>query len=209
MSTGRGAHRFVLATALAAVLAMAGPATSARAEVSIAVLDDEGAAGGNRIIAHARPGERLQRRVQVGNRGEDPIGIRLYPAAASNAGGSFRFGDGAEQNELSRWITARPERFTVPPGHGANITVSVDVPEDAGAGEHYAVLWAELPSSGTSTAVVNRIGVRLYLLIADAEQPPATGADVGRSGVPVIATLAAGALAVAVLAGIAIRIRRR
>lgn len=49
------------------------------------------------------------------------------------------------------------------------------MPADAGSGERYGVIWAELassapPSGGIST--VNRVGVRLYLSIGAGGEPP-------------------------------------
>ena len=39
----------------------------------------------------------------------------------------------------------------------ASVTASVNVPADAAPGERYGVIWAELPGSGGSANVVNRV----------------------------------------------------
>ena len=45
------------------------------------------------------------------------------------------------------------------------------MPANATDGERFAVLWAELPSSGGTAAVVNRVGVRMYVSIGEGQEP--------------------------------------
>lgn len=178
------------------------PATAA-ADVSIGVVQDDGTVGDNRVTAEVRPGDRLARRIQVGNTGEDPIHVELYPAAATVVESRFVFGDGRRQNELSRWITVRPASFELPPRTGGRVTLAVDIPGDAAPGERQAMVWAELPSTSGPTGVVSRIGIRVRLTVdaarPDRDDPPDR---------PVVAVAAAALLiGGVVIAGV--RLRRR
>lgn len=178
------------------------PATAA-ADVSIGVVEDDGTVGDNRVTAQVRPGDRLARRIQVGNTGDDPIHVELYPAAATVVEGRFVFGDGRRQNELSRWITVRPASFELPPRTGGRATLAVNIPADAAPGARRAMVWAELPGSGGPTGVVSRIGIRVHLTVEaprpDRDDPPDR---------PVVAVAAAALLiGGVVIAGV--RLRRR
>jgi hypothetical protein len=49
--------------------------------------------------------------------------------------------------------------------------VDVQIPANATDGERYAVIWAELPSSGGTAAVVNRVGIRMYVSVGEGKEP--------------------------------------
>jgi hypothetical protein len=123
------------------------------------------------IVDHLHQGDRIERRIEIGNTTPAASEIKLYAAAASVREGRFEFGEGRAKNDLTSWTKVTPSTLNVPPGGTATATVTVDIPEDALDGERYAVVWAELPTSGGQAAVINRVGVRMYVSVGEGEEP--------------------------------------
>ena len=178
-------RRILLAALVAGVVASgAGAALAAGAvpegSVGIRLLDaPAGRAGDPRarlyVVDHVRPGVTVTRRVELANGTARPVRLGLYAAGAEVRQGRFRFLDGRAVNELAGWTSVRPGRVVVPARGTATATVTIEVPPDASAGERYAVVWAELPSSvppGGGVAAVNRVGVRVYLSVGPGGEPP-------------------------------------
>jgi hypothetical protein len=126
------------------------------------------------IIDHVSPGTTLSRRIEVSNGTNRTLKIQLYAAAASVQGGEFQFADGRKQNDVSSWTSVVPISVLIPAGGNADATVRIAVPSNATAGERYAVVWAQLPASGSSGGVtaVNRVGIRIYLSVGPGGDPP-------------------------------------
>ena len=126
------------------------------------------------IVDHVAPGTTIARRVEVSNNTAETQLVRLYPAAATIKDGGFQFADGREANELTGWTTVDPPTVS-PLGGGKSLaTVTIAVPPDAGPGERYAVVWAELRAPappGGGIAAVNRVGIRIYLSVGEGGEP--------------------------------------
>jgi hypothetical protein len=118
------------------------------------------------IVDRLAPGTTVRRRVEITNGTDSTAQVGVYPAAATLSRGKFGFAGGHHRNELSSWISVSERTLSMPPGTRAIETVTIDVPEQASAGERYAVVWAEVsapaPASGGVT-LVSRVGVRVYL----------------------------------------------
>jgi hypothetical protein len=123
------------------------------------------------IVDHLKQGDRIERHVELGNGTDQPLTVSVYAAAAKVADGQFRFGDGHAANDLTRWTRVEPARVVVAPHSTAVAAVTITVPADATDGERYGVVWAELPPSGGTAAVVNRVGVRMYLSVGEGKEP--------------------------------------
>ncbi|MCU1374492.1 MAG: hypothetical protein JWO68_1778 [Actinomycetia bacterium] len=123
------------------------------------------------VVDHLRQGGRIARRIELGNGTDGPLVVTLYAASARIEGGQFHFGDGHAANDLTSWTHVDPGHVTVPAHGAATATVTVAVPGDATDGERYGVVWAELPASGGSAAVVNRVGVRMYVSVGEGKEP--------------------------------------
>jgi hypothetical protein len=123
------------------------------------------------VVDHLQPGEAISRRLEVGNTTASAIELELYAASARVEEGQFLFGDGRDGNELTSWTRVEPSTVRVPAGGTAEATVRIQVPADAVDGERYGVIWAQTPSSGGATAVVNRVGIRMYLSVGTGEEP--------------------------------------
>lgn len=178
-------HHRLTAAPLAALLAfgalafLAAPPVHAQAQaggVSIRLLDAPSDRQNDPrariyIVDHLKQGARIERHVEIGNTTAQTTDVELYAASASVKSGEFHFGEGRAKNDLTSWTTVTPAKVTVTPNGMATATVVVQVPTDASDGERYAVLWAQLPSSGGSAAVVNRVGVRMYVSVGEGQEP--------------------------------------
>lgn len=131
------------------------------------------------------PGTRLSRRVEISNTTSSTAVVAVYPAAASFDHGIFAFAPGRSQNEISRWTAVSDSVLRVQPHGTALDTVTITVPEQASAGEQYAVVWAQMsaPAQGRGgVTLVNRVGVRMYVSIGHGGLPVASFAVGSLSG---------------------------
>jgi hypothetical protein len=125
------------------------------------------------IVDHLIPGATIDRRVEVGNKSPNPLRVSLYAAAASIKDRTFTFATARTQNELSEWTSVDSPVLTLPPGGKKTARVTIRVPRTASRGERYAVIWAEVASSGTGNIkLVNRVGTRIYLDVGPGGEPP-------------------------------------
>lgn len=124
------------------------------------------------IIDHVGPGVSFERRIEVTSTSADPLTVDLYAAGAEIADGRFTAAPDRQQSKASGWIGIEPSRLEVPPNTAVQATVTVSVPADAPAGEHYAVVWAQPPAGAQGGAtVVNRVGIRVYLSVGSGGEP--------------------------------------
>ena len=127
------------------------------------------------VVDHVKPGDSFERKFEVKNTTSERRSIQIYPGAAEVQGGTFLVADGHTQNELSSWITVDTPVADLAAGQSVQPKLRISVPADATAGERYAVVWAELPPRtppGGGVAVVNRVGLRIYLSVGPGGEPP-------------------------------------
>lgn len=127
------------------------------------------------IVDRLAPGTSIRRRVEIINRTPATAVVAVYPAAAGLIAGKFEFAPGHSRNELSSWTSVTRAVLRLPAGAKAFETVTIDVPEEASSGEHYAVVWAEVSSPAPvagGVKLVHRVGVRMYLSIGPGGAPP-------------------------------------
>ena len=115
-------------------------------------------------IEVAEPGDQLRRAVRVGNRTAEDRRVDVYVSDATVGDGDFHLADDAA--EITAWSSIEPATLDIPAGGSATATVSIAVPADADHGERYGVIWAQ-PQGADAQGVVNRVGVRVYLLVDD------------------------------------------
>ncbi|RCG23480.1 peptidase [Sphaerisporangium album] len=126
------------------------------------------------IIDHLAPGADIHRRVEVSNTTGSPQQLSLYAAAAEIRDHKFQFAPGRTPNELSTWTTTSRHEVTLAPHARSTVTAKIDVPADAAPGERYAVIWAETAKAappGGGVAVINRVGIRIYLSVGPGNPP--------------------------------------
>jgi hypothetical protein len=126
------------------------------------------------IVDHLAPGSAISRTIEISNTTNQTADVSLYAAAADIEGGRFVVADGHTQNDLSTWSTVLPAMKDLPAGGAATVTVTIDVPADAAAGERYGVVWAEVRSGAPPGIVqINRVGIRLYVSVGPGAAPAA------------------------------------
>jgi hypothetical protein len=127
------------------------------------------------IVDHVKPGESFTRKFEVSNTTDGRRAISVYAAGAEVRGAEFVPLDGRTQNDVSSWISIDTAVADIDPGKSVQPRLTVTVPREATAGERYAVVWAELPPRkppGGGIAVVNRVGLRVYLSVGPGGEPP-------------------------------------
>ena len=125
------------------------------------------------IVNRLAPGKSIQRRIEVSNSTRSTAAVAVYPAAASLHQGEFAFGPSHSKNELSSWTSVSRAVVRLPSGTKSFETVTIRVPKDASAGERYAVIWAQVSTSGSGgVKLANRVGIRMYLSVGPGGAPP-------------------------------------
>ena len=125
------------------------------------------------IVNRVTPGKTVRRRVEVRNSTQANASVLVYPAAASLRQGGFAFAAGHGRNELSSWTSLSRTALRLAPGANAFATVTIRVPKDASSGERYAVIWAEVSTSGSGgVKLANRVGIRMYVSIGPGGAAP-------------------------------------
>ena len=125
------------------------------------------------IIDHVKPGEVIERRVEVVNHSDRKEQVSLYAAAARVEGGQFVGAAGRTQNDLSSWTSLDGSAVTLGPRGRSLVRVTIAVPDEAVRGERYGVVWAELTPQQNPDGVthISRVGVRLYVSVGPGGAP--------------------------------------
>ncbi|GGC54342.1 hypothetical protein IEU95_09480 [Hoyosella rhizosphaerae] len=123
------------------------------------------------VIDRVDAGTSFDRRIEVSNRTGADQAVDVYVGAADiNSDGAFTVGDADAANELTGWMELDTNQLTLDDRETAEVTLTIDVPEDAEDGERYAVVWAQIASGSPDEGgaiVVNRVGIRTYLAVGD------------------------------------------
>jgi hypothetical protein len=125
------------------------------------------------IVNRVAPGTTVERRIEVSNSTRSTAAVAVYSAAASLQQGDFVFGPSHKKNEVSSWASVSQGVLHLQSGAKAFETVTIRVPKDASAGERYAVIWAEVSTSGSGgVKLANRVGIRMYVSVGSGGAPP-------------------------------------
>jgi hypothetical protein len=111
-------------------------------------------------------GKTAAQTVLLFNQGKDPVTVTAYAWDWWHEPGNPRkfAPPGTLPHSAAKWISFIPEKVTVTPGKGANVTVVVATPPDASAG-NYAVAWFEAIPDAQPNAKELRVGARLGVLV--------------------------------------------
>jgi hypothetical protein len=126
------------------------------------------------IVDHLAPGTTISRQVGFSNGDAQAADLSFYADAAAIHDGAFEPGAGRAVNDLTTWTTFSPTSVTVQPGQTVPVTVTIAVPADATAGEHYGAALAEraTPPAAGGVSTVSRVGIRIYLSVGPGGAPP-------------------------------------
>jgi hypothetical protein len=136
------------------------------------------------IVDHLNPGAVIHRRIQISNTTPDQASVAVYEAAARIADGVFTGAPDRTANDLTSWTTTDSGAMTLAANEAKAVTVTITVPPDAGDGERYGIVWAEVRSPSTpsgAVTVVNRVGIRVYLSVGTGAEP-ASAMHIGSPG---------------------------
>jgi hypothetical protein len=149
--------RLMLAASLASAELLA--AAPARADVSL------GASPASLEMTLDR-GKTAAQTILLFNQGKDPVTVTAYAWDWWHEPGTPRkfAPPGTLPHSAAKWISFVPEKATVAPGKGVNVTVVIATPPDASAG-NYAVAWFEAIPDANPKAKELRVGARLGVLI--------------------------------------------
>jgi len=125
-----------------------------------------------KIMVELPPGWSDGGTIEVENKGDDPISVRVYVAdwQYSEADGSKNFlPANTAENSCANWIKFYPADFTVPSKEKQTINYVIEIPNNASGG-YYAVLFFEVQTgvswdqtSQTYVKVYNRLGTLFYV----------------------------------------------
>ena len=151
---------------------------SEHARIGVRLVDVPTAAADNPrarayIIDHVKPGQVIERRVEVVNHSDRKEQVSLYAAAARVEGGQFLGAAGRSQNDLSSWTSLAGSTRTLGPRGRSLVRVTIKVPDEAVRGERYGVIWAELTPRRNADGVtqIGRVGIRLYVSVGPGGAP--------------------------------------
>lgn len=126
------------------------------------------------VVDHVAAGTTIQRKIEVQNSTNQAVRLQLYPGGGEIKQGSFVAFAGHEGNDLTGWTSVNPTSADLPAGGKQAATIVIQVPASATPGERYGVVWAEPPASApgsSGVAVVNRVGIRIYLSVGSGSEP--------------------------------------
>ncbi|MDH2425654.1 hypothetical protein [Sphaerisporangium sp. TRM90804] len=129
------------------------------------------------VVDHINPGTTIHRRLEISNTSRIPQRVAVFVGAAEIRGNKFKPARNRNANELASWISVDSPALVVPANGRVPVKATIAIPEGASKGERYGAIWAETaselkPGSRRNVAVVNRVGVRIYLDVGPGGDPP-------------------------------------
>ncbi|NMM91985.1 hypothetical protein B2J88_48300 [Rhodococcus sp. SRB_17] len=128
------------------------------------------------VVDHLPPGTVINRRIQVRNNSDSAQSVRIYTGAAHIDNGTFVGDSDPSVNELTGWTSVDQTNIDLPSRGAAEVTVTIDVPENAAEAEQYGAVWAEIRSAasqGSNIVQASRAGIRIYLSVGPGNGAPA------------------------------------
>lgn len=117
------------------------------------------------IVTVAHDTQGAQQRLRVDNTGSQPLHVVTEIAEFTvTPDGTTEFA-GDEQLSAAAWVSVDTPVFDVAPGDRHDVTVTIDVPENAEPGERYVSVIFAIPPSGSdgNIALTHRVAAKLYI----------------------------------------------
>lgn len=117
------------------------------------------------IVTVAHDAQGAQQRLRVDNTGSQPLHVVTEIAEFTvTPDGTTEFA-GDEQLSAAAWVSVDTPVFDVAPGDRHDVTVTIDVPENAEPGERYVSVIFAIPPSGSdgNIALTHRVAAKLYI----------------------------------------------
>lgn len=127
------------------------------------------------ILADVNPGQTFTQQMTVSIGATDPatdISVKITGVAQSLNGGYILL-DAPQDTSLysaREFVTVDKNSFHLEPGDSQDITATIQVPQDAGAGGRYAIIdIATEPTAGTGVHIISAIAVPVYLTVTGSQ----------------------------------------
>lgn len=108
----------------------------------------------NAIILEAAPGEAITQELRIDNPGGTPLNLSVYPGdwQYDGSGQVAYFPAGTLQESAAGWLVFDDSDISLEGRGRTNISYTVEVPEDAAPGTHWAALFIEGTNPATGAA---------------------------------------------------------
>jgi len=117
----------------------------------------------------AEPGDLKQLEVTIWNKSAQRKAFKIYSADAVNSTeGVFSVSLKASKNGPSSWITLEQQQILLEPKQKRNLSLTVEIPEQAPPGDHTAALLVEeinQDKQKEGISISSRVGVRVYMTV--------------------------------------------
>ncbi|WP_329138866.1 DUF916 domain-containing protein [Streptomyces sp. NBC_01476] len=149
--------------------APAKPATAPGVTWSVTPADNKLGTGRPHFTYTLPQGTRITDAVDIANRGDRPITLRVYASDAftTPTGGLDLLPAGRGPTDVGSWIAPRTSTLTLAPQQSRTVSFTVTVPSGATPGDHTGGIVTSLVTSGTGDGVTldRRLGSRVYLRV--------------------------------------------
>lgn len=147
--------------------------------------DNEVGTGRPNFSYEAQPGGTLRDAIDVVNRSDRPLQLRIYASDAFTTDSGVLDLLPADQQpvDVGTWISLDESEFTIPAGKAVTVPFTLAVPDDATPGDHTGGVVTSLVTDDTDeqVSVDRRIGSRVMVRVAGDLAPALTVTDVQTS----------------------------
>ncbi len=144
--------------------------------------DNEVGTGRPNFSYDAQPGGTLRDAIDVVNRSDRPLELRIYASDAftTDSGVLDLLPAGEESVDVGAWITVDEDALTVAAGETVTVPFTLTVPDDATPGDHAGGIVTSLvtPETDNQVSVDRRIGSRVMIRVAGELTPLLAVTDV-------------------------------
>ncbi len=161
-------------------------AAASQVPVTWSVRPVAGADGAPRpnFVLEAEPGQTVTDRLVVTNDGRVELVLGVYVSDAFNTpeGETDLLAGDEPPTDIGAWTTTETSSVTVPAGATVEVPFTIDVPDDASAGDHVGGIVTSLTvteegTDGNRVKVERRLGSRIYLRVDGELRPELTFTD--------------------------------
>ena len=168
MKSSGNNSKFVAAVAMGVVLLMTLVVTPASANPGLTV-------NGALLITDVTAGQTLTHKIIVSISDKDSatdISVQVVGMQQSQAGASELLEPSKDTGDYSAraYITVDKESFHLEPGGSQELTATINIPSDVGAGGRYAIINIQTKPAGQgSVGVITAVNIPIYLTIKDSQ----------------------------------------
>jgi len=127
------------------------------------------------VALNAKPGQTVSTDLRVKNGGtkDETLQVQLLKFAANNDEGQPRIADRGPNDDYFDWVSFSQDKFIAEPNVWKTITMTIKVPNDAGLGYYYAVVFSRAAKPGQTDRGASIAGGAATLVLLDVKSPNA------------------------------------